>query len=226
MKNFDTKKMGLMSQLSESLIVVIGFKLCNILHMMSCFSAIQRSLSLFCCFLFAVFIDCWYTRSSFSFNYYTKLITYTANNHLNPKLIPELLNNIGVNACDVMLKLWHKSQLYWPRNYYNDDNFCRPTCYLFRWHCLMAKVSFTTNWIKVKIVYLQNDYLWNIWNSKYIFKTLSLNVPIKTCMQAFWLNIVVSVLIHWCNLMPERSRLWYICLLSHGYICRPISIII
>ena len=83
--------------------------LCKISNMISCFSAIQRSLSVFCFFMFAVFINCWYARSSFSFNYYTKLITYTANNHLNPKLIPELLNNLGVNACDVMPKLWHKS---------------------------------------------------------------------------------------------------------------------
>ena len=32
-----------------------------------------------------------------------QLITYTANNRLNPKLIPELLKNLGGKASDVML---------------------------------------------------------------------------------------------------------------------------
>ena len=38
-----------------------------------------------------------------------KQITYTANNHLNPKLIPKLLNNLVLNACDVMFKQKHKN---------------------------------------------------------------------------------------------------------------------
>ena len=83
------------------------FKWANLLKISSLksqFSTNKRTLSAFCCLLFAVFIKCLYTASSFSFNYYTKLTTYTANNHLNPKLIPELLNNLYVNASDVMLE--------------------------------------------------------------------------------------------------------------------------
>ena len=33
------------------------------------------SLSVFCCFLFAVFNNCWYTAPSFPFNFHKKLIT-------------------------------------------------------------------------------------------------------------------------------------------------------
>ena len=48
-------------------------------------------------------------------------LTYTANNYLNPKLIPELSNNLGGKASDVMLKHLHKSKLYCPCNYYNNN---------------------------------------------------------------------------------------------------------
>ena len=89
--------------------------------MMSCFSTTQSLLCLFCCFLFVVFNNCWYTTPSFPFNYHKKLITYTANNHLNPKLIPELLNNLGGKASDVMLNHLHKIKLFWPRNHYNNN---------------------------------------------------------------------------------------------------------
>ena len=52
----------------------------------------------------------------------TKLTTYTANNQLNPKLIPELLNNLCVNASDVMLKHLKKANFAGHViNCYNDD---------------------------------------------------------------------------------------------------------
>ena len=113
--------MGLMSQFSGSLIGGSGFNLGKIANLVSCFSTIQSPLSVFCCFLFAVFIKRRYTTSSFPFNYHKKLITYTANNQVNPKLIPELLNNLGGKASDVMLNHLHKIKLFWPRNYYNDN---------------------------------------------------------------------------------------------------------
>ena len=46
---------------------------------------------------------------------------YTANSHLNLKLIPQLLNNLAVNACDIMLKPTHKSKLHKICNYYNNN---------------------------------------------------------------------------------------------------------
>ena len=52
-----------------------------------------------------------------------KVIAYAANNHLNPNLIPELWNNLGVNACDAMFKHEHKNKVYCPHNYYNDNKY-------------------------------------------------------------------------------------------------------
>ena len=46
--------------------------LLKISSLMSQFSINKRTLSVFCCFLFAVFNNCWYTTSTFSFNYYSK----------------------------------------------------------------------------------------------------------------------------------------------------------
>ena len=72
-----------------------------------------------------------------------------ANNHLNPMLIPELLNNLGENACDVMsifsghviittirccsvhVKL--KRQFFYSDGYesLNTFNMCKKSVYIF-----------------------------------------------------------------------------------------------
>ena len=56
------KKICLTSQLSEPLIRSNGLCLCKISSMMSQFSTNKRTFFLFCCFLFAVFNNCWSTR--------------------------------------------------------------------------------------------------------------------------------------------------------------------
>ena len=67
-----TKK-TLTSQLSGPLIRSNGLCLCKISSMMSQFSTNKRTISVFCCYLFAVFNNCWSTTPSFSSNSYTKL---------------------------------------------------------------------------------------------------------------------------------------------------------
>ena len=47
--------------------------LIKISSMVSQFSTNKRTISVFCCYLFAVFNDCWPTTPSFSSNSYTKL---------------------------------------------------------------------------------------------------------------------------------------------------------
>ena len=65
------KKQTLKSQLSGPLIRSNGLCLWKISSLLSQFSINQRTFSLFCCFLFAVFNNCWSTAPSFPFNSYT-----------------------------------------------------------------------------------------------------------------------------------------------------------
>ena len=83
--------MSLTSQLSGSLIGSNWYNLCKIQSMMSHFSAIEKPLPVYCCFLFTLFKK----------QVQRKEITQIANDHLNPLLIPQLSNILGVNACDI-----------------------------------------------------------------------------------------------------------------------------
>ena len=76
--------------------------LCRIPNMMSCFSTIQRPLSVFYIFLFAVFNNCWYTTPHFLFNYYSN---YNINSKQSSKSKP-YLQVIKQFRCKC---LWHLS---------------------------------------------------------------------------------------------------------------------
>ena len=65
------KIITLTSQLSEPVIRSNGLCLCKISSLMSQFSTNQRTFSLFRCFLFAVFNNCWSTAPSYPFNSFT-----------------------------------------------------------------------------------------------------------------------------------------------------------
>ena len=68
-----SQKKTLTSQLSGPLIRSNGLCLCKISSMVSQFSTNKRTISVFCCYLFAVFNNCWSTTPSFPSNSYTKL---------------------------------------------------------------------------------------------------------------------------------------------------------
>ena len=67
--------------------------------------------------------------------YYTKFLiqlsyrikTETANNYLDPQIIPQLSSILGANVCDIMLKIPNKNTFEKTRNYHNDNNYTEHT---------------------------------------------------------------------------------------------------
>ena len=118
--------MGLMSQFSGSLIGPV-----LLIHAKSrtwC-QVFQPFRDLYLCFV--VFCLLFLLTVGMQHRVFHSIIT--RNNHLNPKLIPKLLNNLGGKASDVMLKHLHKNKLYYSHNYYNNNNkICCCNTYIYR----------------------------------------------------------------------------------------------
>ena len=90
--------------------------------MMSQFSAIEKPIYM-CILLFSVY--CFQFAILYNTKFLIQLLhrikTETANNHIDPQIIPQLSNILDANACDVMLKIPLKKALEKTCNYYNNN---------------------------------------------------------------------------------------------------------
>ena len=87
-------------------------------------------------------------NTKFFIQFLHEIVTWTANNLLNPQLIPEFSNILSVNACDITVKIIFKITFQKTHNYYKDNDGMQTNCKLQERH-FFPDSTVTINYIHI-----------------------------------------------------------------------------